>query len=268
VGQPGKITHIVTGCEDTDTGHETVQTHQGGYSNRVVPREEWKREERYPGVTVYFSPATPQAKTFPWFNKAWSFDHWLKHQAPDESIIAIVDPDQWFVRKLTNDPKDADAVLPPVLKPCPLCKGAGAGVSEKVVKSLNTYGVNVVKRGHPVSQIYGLGGKMATFDLAAICGKESDCDKVTDQLSMDFYQVGPPYIMHRDDFLKVIPKWWEFMPATFKQDPHEISVDMYAYTMACAHYDLPHAVLRDYMVSDADCPGKWIYFFSNAIAVT
>jgi hypothetical protein len=30
---------------------------------------------------------------------------------------------------------------------------------------------------------------------------------------------------------------------------------MYAYTMACAHYNLPHAVFREYMVSDEDCPG-------------
>ena len=152
------------------------------------------------------------------FNKAWSFDHWVKHQAPEESIIAIVDPDQWFVRTLTNEPKREDEILPPFLTPCPLCKGATSGISKKVVEGLSAYGANVVTKGRPVSQIYGLGGKMATFDTKKICGASSPCSKVTSDLSNDFYQVGPPYIMHRDDFLKVIPKWWELMPATFAQD--------------------------------------------------
>ena len=57
VGQRGKITHIVTGCEDTDTGGEKVRTHQSGYSDRVIPADEWRRWDFF-AVVVYRSCLT------------------------------------------------------------------------------------------------------------------------------------------------------------------------------------------------------------------
>jgi len=44
---------------------------------------------------VHVAPAIPEAKEFPWFNKPWSFHHWLKEKGDSitERAITILDPD-------------------------------------------------------------------------------------------------------------------------------------------------------------------------------
>ena len=152
VGQRGRITHIVTGCEDTDTAAEgKIATHQKGDADIVVSRETWREEERFAGVSVYFAPPAEMAKTFPWMNKPFAFAHWLKRQPPKESIIVIIDPDEYFIRPLNNKPKSAEQLLPPFIpKPCPSWWFKQFPARE-VVEKFGQAGANVVKPGHPVS---------------------------------------------------------------------------------------------------------------------
>merc|ERR550514_2024381 len=142
VNQKGSITHIVVGCEESEAdGVKTADrmlSRPPGPGDALVEQETWKRStnER---VNVHFAPAVPEAKTFPWFNKPFSFYHWRKNVEPKERVIAIIDPDEFFLEPLTQGVKKKDDLihhLPSFLED---------GVTD------------VVQPGMAVAQMYGFG---------------------------------------------------------------------------------------------------------------
>jgi hypothetical protein len=135
----------------------------------------------------------------------------------------LIDPDEWFMTALDNAPIPSKDILPPHLPE--------SGISQSWFDKIkSTPNINVVKEGHAVSQIFGIGG-FQRFDRMKICGKESPCNDVSNSDVIDYYQAGPPYIMHLEDVKKVFVKWWEFMPEAYRQLPGEISVGMLFGTM-------------------------------------
>ena len=92
---------------------------------------------------------------------------------------------------------------------------------------------DVVVPGVAVARRYGLGAAWTGpkpggigFDRAAICGKDSACAAVTNDEAVEFFSVGPPYLLAKEDFVKVANYWWEFMPAVYEQDKGDIQADM------------------------------------------
>merc|ERR1712154_742133 len=64
-----------------------------------------------------------------------------------------------------------------------------------------------------------------------------------------------PYIMHKNDWLKVCPKWVEYSPLALKYEPQpSILAEMYSYVIACAYFDLQHQYLFS-MISDPNANG-------------
>ena len=81
------MTRIVVGCDKhVDT---VMRTHQGGDADKIVSNEKLLRST-YPGMNVHIAPSIPEAKEFPWYNKHWSFHHWVKNAPPKEKVIVIL----------------------------------------------------------------------------------------------------------------------------------------------------------------------------------
>jgi hypothetical protein len=83
-GQKCKITRIVVGC-DKQVATGSFRTHQGGDADRLIKTEDLSKST-YPNYAVHVAPAVPEAKEFPWFNKPWSFHHWLLHTKPTGKV--------------------------------------------------------------------------------------------------------------------------------------------------------------------------------------
>mmetsp|Transcript_33810 Transcript_33810/g.54860 ORF Transcript_33810/g.54860 Transcript_33810/m.54860 type:complete len:556 (-) Transcript_33810:243-1910(-) len=244
VGQCGRITRIVSGCEEReDEGGSTGQrwiTHQGGKTDQLVPTQDLIKSTNQ-NLNVHITPMLPESKEFPWWNKPYSIAHFAENgDLRDDEVVMILDPDEFFVHALTQS------------KGTPLTHVLAHGRTLDMIKEAND-GVSsdIATPGHPVAQMYGLGDRWLTlFDREKICGIDSPCTKVSSEEAWTHYSVGPPYILHATDFKKVAPLWLKMMKPVYEADRGDMQADMYAYIMAAAHYNLKHTRLEHFMVSD------------------
>ena len=94
----------------------------------------------------------------------------------------------------------------------------------------------------------------------------SPCLTTDHKTANQYYPVGPPYIMHADDWRKLAPVWREFAPRVYEQYPYLLA-EMYAYCIAAAHNRLPHHMLDSLMVSNTDAGGEgWDFVDGRAAA--
>lgn len=194
-----------------------------------------------PRFRVHF---TPDYKTDPktgarydFYNKPFGFRHWLDNDPnihPD-AIIALLDPDFIFLRPLTYKLKEDSVLFSPTVTQEDL--------------------IDEVKEGHPVAQHYGIGSHWTKFKVAYIAGDSSPALKVSISDANLYYSVGPPYMGHRNDMIKIADKWTEFVPKVYEEYPNLLA-EMYAYSMAAAHHGLKHLRLDHYMVSNVDASGE------------
>jgi hypothetical protein len=239
-GQCGSMTRIVVGCDKKVV--EVIRTHAGGAADELISNAVLERST-FPGLKVHVAPAIPEAREFPWFNKPWSFHHWLKEKGDSitERAIAILDPDEFFLQPLTQRKGDKSA--------------DGFRILNNWPEAMASQVTDVVKPGMAVCQEYGLGTVwLNMFDKTKICpgGASSPCAKMDQRQGMLHYPCGPPYIFENGDFRKVMPTWWELMKPVYAQDKGDIQADMYAYVYAAIHHDVKHVVLQNYMVSNVD----------------
>ena len=72
VGQPGKITRIVSGCnaerKSEEESKKVYRSHGGGINDEVLPLEELKKSA-HPSVGLHLTPEFQGADMFPWLNK-------------------------------------------------------------------------------------------------------------------------------------------------------------------------------------------------------
>lgn len=250
VGQRGRLTRIVSGCHDKGAEHisHRHQTFPPGLNDVLVPLVELNRSVN-DAFGLFVTPTFEGAKDFPWINKPSSIAHFIKHARPEldrmgEQVIVILDPDFVFVEPITQMPLPESAII---------------------VSSASARGrvhPNVVLRGRPVAQHYGLGGQWVhKFDVKAIAGEDSPALKYTDSTANDFFSVGPPLMLHVDDLADLGPIWAKNMRDVLKVET-DILADMWAYCMAAAHLGLEHTILDQYMVSTwAEHPeqaNRWI----------
>merc|ERR1719272_358296 len=95
-------------------------------------------------------------------------------------------------------------------------------------------------------------GMLSNFDKTTICpGKdESPCAKVTTAMALEQGASGPPMMLHREDFKKVMPRWFEMMKPVMKTHSHDILADMYAFSYAVFHENVQTTLFDNYMVSN------------------
>mmetsp|Transcript_33147 Transcript_33147/g.53241 ORF Transcript_33147/g.53241 Transcript_33147/m.53241 type:complete len:553 (-) Transcript_33147:135-1793(-) len=239
-GQCGRITRIVSGCEQReDEGKKTDKrwiTHQGGKTDQLVSDSDLRKSVN-PKLEVHVTPMFPQAKEFPWWNKPLSISHFSTHgNLKDDEIIIILDPDEFFIHALTQNGSPYSHVI------------ASGGVESQFKGKMS---IDQAQPGKPVAQYYGLGAAwLNMFDLKKTCGEASPCLSISHNEASEKYSVGPPYILHVEDYKKVAVSWETIMKPVYEQDRGDMQADMYAYIMSAAHHKLPHTRLNHFMVSD------------------
>jgi hypothetical protein len=259
VGQKGKITRVVSGCdtESEKRAHGKFLTHPEGLADDAVPLEELQKSS-HPNFRLHVTPSFPGAKEFPWINKPMGLAHWLENANPPvkEKIIIIIDPDQFFLDKLKIDGSRS-------------VKGSGKPYGMNGIlmtagqKGGQSFGRDVVgltdlvKRGRPVAQTYGLGGAFVhMYNVSAIVEPDSPALKLDRRRAEQHYSVGPPMMVHVEDMRNIMKKWVKYMIPVFNQNPGDIQADMYAYSFAAAHYGLDHLMFDQYMVSSPMTSGE------------
>ena len=106
-----------------------------------------------------------------------------------------------------------------------------------------------------------------------VCGVGSPCLLVNYKFAREHYSVGPPYILHKTDLLKIVDNWVDFLPRydqvmqcdyccaklsiflfpsilyrILEGYPHLVA-EMFAYSMSAAHANLPHLQVEHLMIS-------------------
>lgn len=251
-GQRGEITRVVSGCDssETDREHAKFLTHPEGLADDNVPLELLSKSS-HPRFHLHLTPSFPGAKEFPWINKPMGLNHWLQSTSLRPNVVVVIlDPDQFFLQKLSLD-RTPDEVL---------CTAGCRGDEDRHPKEQ-------VSSGHPLAQLYGLGGSFVhKFNTKQFAGPDSPAAQLNSRDAAKYYSVGPPMIALKSDFDKIFPKWVEFMQPVFETDPGDIQADMYAYSLAAAHYDLKHQSLDHFMISVPVTSGEAWPFFNRLAA--
>jgi peptidyl serine alpha-galactosyltransferase len=243
VKQKGPLTRIASGCSD-----EKKETLKQLYKTL------------WPNYHVHFTPDFKRdgktKKKYDFYNKPYGMKHWLENADPPiESghVIALLDPDMILVRPITT-------------------KMAGQQnniVSKPVVESEI---FDRVKKGYAAGQTYGLGAPWVNdnhkkFNRGRICGEGSPCLEIPNEKEgWKYFSVGPPYILERDDMLRLSNTWTTFVPRVYEGYPYLLA-EMYAYSMAAAHEKLPHLRMDHFMVSNTNAGGEgwpWVDVLDDA----
>ena len=231
--QPGRITRIISGCNNDNERLKANTTAIPNDNNRIL---------------FYFTPDySPDSsvegtikggRKFWYFNKPYGMHQWFTEMEDSiyESVIVLIDPDMILLNKFLFHVKDEAQKISDKLR-------ITSTENKKVHRDL------WVREGHPVSQKYGIGPKWTKW--RGFCDDNINCN-VTERDAWNYYSVGPPYMMHKNDWKKVLPKWIEFSPLALKFCPQpDILAEMYSFSIACAYWNLPHEYLLS-MISGTD----------------
>ena len=240
VGHIGPITRIASGCNGTEMGM-LLKLHE-----QKKKQGAWK--DAYVHFTPHFAKDSKSGRDYKFYNKPFGMLHWLKHgdhgdrgvnepMAP--SVIALVDPDQLFLRPMSSRVGNASNLL------------SSHPVSSKILAAEWPR----VKEGKPAGQFYGIGDRWLRLNREYICGKNSPCVNVSPAEAWRYYSVGPPYVLHEKDWLKVAASWSEFCPRVYEEHP-QLMAEMYAFCLSAAHHKLPHARIDSWMVSNTGSYGE------------
>lgn len=179
------------------------------------------------------------------FNKPFGLLHWMEHGEymgvdPDtnqpfrhDTIIILLDPDEMLMRPITQYFHSSDTIF----------RGGG-----RPKYTENESSLFVVRHGHPLSQEFGFGASWLEF--AKVAGEDSPAGRVSKKEATSHYAAGPPYIGTALDMHAIASKWCEFVPKVHAEFP-ELMAEMYAFSIASAHLELPHQLVGSLMISDA-----------------
>lgn len=240
IQQHGQITRIASGC---DVAKQAILTE---LYQKLFPDDNFH---------VHFTPDYKKdertGKSYHFYNKPYGVLHWIEHASPpipEGTIVAICDPDFIFLRPLTTQLSNQQNTIVTLWKQSDLDA------------------IQYISKGHPVAQQYGLGAPWVRddhpkFNRTFVCGSNSPCTKIMDQRDGGkAYSVGPPYLVEVSDLHRLTTTWCQFVPRVYVKYPYLLA-EMYGYSMAAAHENLPHLTLDHYMVSDIDSWGEgweWI----------
>ena len=232
VKQPGYVTRIASSCTD-----EEAKAEQEWFDKHVKPMSSRFRLH----LTPHFSNVKDEngeetGKSYDFFNKPFGMQHWMEHGEGmgvdmetgkvlnEDAIVILLDPDHILLRPLTDDFSD----------PAHLFRA--------------DMGNRKVTHGRPFAQEYGYGADWKRQAIE-VSEEDSPARKLTQKEAADYYPAGPPYLATGRDFYTLVKKWTDYVPKVHKVYPHLLA-EMYAYSMAAAHLELPHQMVRSLMMSD------------------
>ena len=248
IKQQGKITRIASGCSEEQ---QKVLTDLYG---QLYPHGLYQAH-----FTPDFKKDESSNVNYDFYNKPRGMQHWLSHAQPpipDDTVIALLDPDMILLRPITAKVRGMKGILYNTKRPY--------GVKDEDI-------FTSVDVGKPVGQTYGLSAPWANdkhkkFNRKKICGADSPCMLPLEDYAAEHYSVGPPYIAHKLDFDKIVDSWTRLVPKVYESYPYLLA-EMYAYSMAAAHEELPHLQLNNLMVSNVDSSNEgwqWIDSLEDA----
>jgi hypothetical protein len=92
VGQPGKITRIVSGCsaerKSEEESKKVYRSHGGGINDEVLPLDELKKTS-HPSAGLHVAPEFQGADIFPWLNKVLLPATPTPHPPPKKEEVVI-----------------------------------------------------------------------------------------------------------------------------------------------------------------------------------
>jgi len=244
IGQPGKITRIVSGCNEKDSKEELM------WHEKYITKS--MNDKFYIHLTPQFDSNSihETEKSYEFFNKPFGLLHWMEHSPNmaflnnqkqqtihEDDIIILLDPDMVLLTPITLNMTTQEL--------------SNLQMSQAPNTKQNDNSTISLIHGKPIAQIYGLGEKWTSFNLTAITGPDSPAMSVSQNDARKFYPAGPPYIATAKDFYQIAIKWAEFAPYVHAQYPHLLA-EMYAYCIAAAHLELPHTLYKSLMVSNTE----------------
>lgn len=245
VRQTGHVTRIASGCNP-----EERQAMQDWFDADVQFMSQRFHLQLTPPFSAVLDSAGKSVGDYKFFNKPFGLKYWMEHsdllrfnaktshfpERVHSDVVILIDPDMALLRPLTADFRDARETV--------------VGNPER----RQAFDYNVVAAGRPYAQVYGFGGQWSRLDLEKITGSgDTPAAQVSLRDGRLFYAAGPPYLAVVTDMYQIAAHWTKFVPATYEQYPHLLA-EMFAYSIAAAHAELPHNLVDSLMVSDAGVP--------------
>jgi len=230
IRQPGKVVRIVSGCSgirraELDAFHEE------------------KVKVMSDDFSVHFTPdfARSSGDNYMYYNKPFGVQHWMKYGLEfeknrarhDDAIIMVLDPDMILLRQLTYDFTNTNLILhhskrgpPPEMK---------------------------VSHGNPWASLYAFGKQPFNLDLAIVFANATDSPalKTPIEEQRNNYPGGPPYMATGRDMWSIVETWCDLVPKVHAVYVHLMG-EMYAWSLAAAHLELPHTLAESFMVSNTE----------------
>jgi len=248
-GQKGDVTRVASGCTPEDA--ETLTAVFRDQIQTMLPVGD---DRFHLHLTPDFSKTAGYDYKF--FNKPFGLTHWMKHGLgfPDtlrdykDTIIIVLDPDQFLLRPFQADYSHDTSVV-----------WHEAPEDETFV----------VREGRPFGQFYSFGAAFvpkANRDIPRIVQaalnatspptkmdpkdpKSSHLYRWTAKEVVRSYAAGPPYIAVASDMFQIVTTWASIAVPVFQLTDEGHLSEMFAYSIAAAHLNLPHQLAYSFMVS-------------------
>jgi peptidyl serine alpha-galactosyltransferase len=260
VGQTGHVTRIVSGCKDDEEERTLRLLFQQQIRNGIPTG----KNRFHIHVTPDYSKTVPNVNYNP-LNKPFGVLHWMENSLKmpqtlsqySETLFIILDPDQILLRPFTT-------------------RDFGKDVSP--LRWHNKFSSHVAQDGHPVSQMYAMGGHWisginadvqrvidaawnATKDNPAFTSTMKSSSHLYDWTTTEVdesYSAGPPYLLMGGDMYRIAVVWAAVSAPVYELTVNHIS-EMFAYSTAAAHLNLPHDLAINFMYSnpEADWYEAW-----------
>ena len=203
--QPGIVTRIVSGCDDTQR-HEL----QTVFDEQIASMVDDGR------FRIHFTPDYSRVKpttAYKYFNKPFGVHHWLENELgfPDKAskedqnaIVILMDPDQIIMRPFKNND----------------FSNTNWQFLDKGEKPRT-----MIDHGKPMGQQYGFGLQwknsvdMTNYTLFGL-NEPSPVTAMNYHDAHKGYIVGPPYIATGNDMYKITTKWTKFAVPVHDQVSH------------------------------------------------
>ena len=230
VSQPGYVVRIASGCSKKQQD-ELTKFHETTIS-KLSPK-----------FSVHFTPdyAKISGDNYKYYNKPFGLQHWLKNGIKYEenkdklenAIIMILDPDMILLRPLTYDFTKSNVIIHPSKRGAP-----------KVKK---------VMHGQPWASLYAFGNGPFRVDLKHVFANHTDSPALsaTVEEQSNNYPGGPPYMATGRDMYAIVNTWCELVPKVHDVYVHLLG-EMYGWSLAAAHLNLPHTLAESFMISAVD----------------
>jgi peptidyl serine alpha-galactosyltransferase len=259
-GQHGHVTRIVSGCQNA----EEEQAIRSIFEKEIRLGIPTGRDRFHIHVTPDYSRVVPNVHYKP-LNKPYGVVHWMENALAmpsnltqyADTMFIVLDPDQILLRPFTTRDFGQDVMR---------------------LNWLTKAKRHVLKEGHPISQFYAFGGywvndvnkeRQLVIDTAWSTIKDnpafSDSIKTSSHLYNwtaeeinERYAAGPPYIALGPDMYRISVLWAGVAVPVYELTNNHVS-EMFMYSTAAAHLEMPHDLAYDFMFSNPEADGYEIW---------